>query len=139
MNQQHQAYQAKLDGMRDWMAAQKIEVDAGRQLRSQAFAGYYDRAMATPSGPLDVPIMDYSARMVKAARALESGQITKDQYDDQNREQLTILNQRVQEIQHQASIEDQNRRQAAAAMYLQMRPRTTNCYSVGTYAGCTTY
>ncbi|WP_176158795.1 hypothetical protein [Burkholderia multivorans] len=139
MNQRQQAYNSKMQAMGIWLNAQKDEVTGGRKTRSQVFSEYYDKAMATPSGPLDIPIMKYASHMVKAARAFESGQITREQYDDENRDEMTALNQSIQQIERQAAIDDQNRRQAAAAMYLQMRPRTTNCSGIGMYATCTTY
>lgn len=139
VNQQQQAYNAKMQDLHAWLVVQKEEVATGKKLRSQVLSEYYDKAMAAPSGPLDIPIMKYASHMVKTARAFEGGQITREQYDDDDREEMTTLDQRIQQVQHQASMEDQARRQAAAAMYLQMRPRMTNCSGTGMYASCTTY
>ncbi|WP_186115182.1 hypothetical protein [Burkholderia gladioli] len=137
--QQRQAYDAKMSATSAWLTQQKDAVNSGAKLRSVVFSEYYDKVSAAPTGPLDIPIERYASHMAKVAREYEAGAITKDQYDDENRDQITTMNESIQELGQRAADADERRRQAAAAIFLQTRPRTTNCVGGVGYASCTSY
>ncbi|WP_369055017.1 hypothetical protein [Burkholderia gladioli] len=137
--QLQQAYDAKMQATSAWLNQQKGEVNSGAKLRSVVFAEYYDKVSAPPMGPLDIPIERYASHMAKVAREYEAGALTKAQYEDENREQITTMNESIQQINQRAADVDDRRRQAAAAIFLQTRPRTTNCVGGIGYASCTSY
>lgn len=136
---QNDAYQAKQQSVIALNQANSALVNSGQMKRSDYYIAFYDALSAPPVGPLDVPAMKNAAHMIDVAKALEAGSITMDQYKSEQRAVQISMQEASQQIQGQLAQQQEARKQAALATFLQTRPRTTNCTGTAYSATCTSY
>lgn len=135
-----QKISAKQAALGSWIEMQKSALDAGTIKRSSYYAEYYQHLNADPVTQYDLVAMDaLASTLIPAARRMESGQISKEEFADIRRRVDVSIKSKWANL---AAAEQQRRQQATATAlqyYMLTKPVTTNCFGGPYSASCTSY
>lgn len=138
-NLQTLAYQRKDADNSAWMQQQEPKIKDGTLKQAQFFVNYYNRLNTPPVSPSDIILMEGVNKLIPAARELDGGQITQEQFDDLYRSVTTEVRQKFADLRAREAQAEQQRRNAILQYYMMTKPVTTNCSGYGGYATCTSY
>jgi hypothetical protein len=133
------AYKAKVQAEQTYVSENMPRFKSGELKASDYYAGFYALATQPPVLPQDMPAIKASSAMIDAARDLEAGRISPQEFDKRRRDALNAGMEENNNIQAQQAAADEARRRLALQYFLQTRPVTTNCRSWMNGASCTTY
>ncbi len=114
----------------NWQSSRQAQANAGKVQWSVYYTELWTRLGQMPDDPQKPQIMATTAELVPLARRYESGQITKEQFEDSRRIIVSRSRQEQQTIQQrQQAINDAQAQQLyqLGNQILQPRNPTTNC------------
>lgn len=135
---------AQMQELKRWQAQAKSNAESGRMKWSAYYSEYWERLNVMPPHPQKTDLQQSLAELIPIARQYESGQISKDQFEDYRRllqtrsmqaeQNRRIAQQQIDAVQSQQQLQlsrqllEMGRPQMLAPSVMPF-PQTTNCTS----------